>query len=88
MPQPFLHAGEDGLVVARLEIDHPVRSEASLCQRRGEQVGAGEAPQHLAACAGGDPTGKQRCGSAIDRAVPAARHLMQRPESEAAARQA
>jgi hypothetical protein len=77
MPQPFFHAGEHGLVVAGLEIDHPVRSEAGLCQGRREQVGARDAPQHLAARAGGDPAGEQRGCGAIDRAVATTGDLVQ-----------
>ena len=77
MAQPFLHAGEHGLVITGLEIDHPVRSEPGLRQGRGEQVGPRQAPQHLAARAGGNPTGEQGGSRTVDRTIPAAGHLVQ-----------
>ena len=83
--QPLLKAGEDGLLVAALEIDDAVGLQAGLGERRREQVRAGDAPEHLAAGARGDPGGEQRGGRAVDRAVSAAGDLMQRAAREAAA---
>ena len=85
MPQPFLHAGEHGLVVAGLDIDHPVGSEAGLGERRREQVRARDAPEHLALGAGRDAGGEQRRRRAIDRAVATAGDLVQRAERQPAA---
>ena len=61
--------------------------EPGLRERRREQVLARDAPEHLAAGAGGDPGGKQRRGRAVDRAIAAAGDLMQRAERQSASRQ-
>jgi hypothetical protein len=39
MPQAFLHAGEHRLVVAGLDVDHPVRRQARLGEGRREEIG-------------------------------------------------
>ena len=87
MPQPFLETGQHRLLVAGLDIDHAVGREAGLGERRREEVLPGDAPQNLARGARGDPGGEQRRGRAIDRAVAAAGHLMQRAERQSASRQ-
>lgn len=38
MAQPFLHTGEHRQVVARLDVDHPIRREPGLGDRRGEEI--------------------------------------------------
>ena len=77
MPQAFLETDEDRLLIARLDIDHAVGHEPGLRKGRGEEVRAREAPQDLSPRAGRDPRRKERRGGAIDRAIAAARHLMQ-----------
>lgn len=86
MPDAFFHAGEDCLVVAGLDIDDAVRFEPRLRQRRGEQVGPGDAPQHLTSCARRYTAREQGCCRAIDGAVAAARDFMQRAERQSAPR--
>ena len=88
MPQPFLEAGEHRLLVAAFDIDDPVGVQPGLRQRRREQVRSREAPQHLAARAGGDPGGEKRRGRAVDRAVAAAGDLMQRAKRQRRRREA
>ena len=77
MPQAFLKAGEDGLLVAAFKIDDAVGVQPGLRERRRKQVPSYEAPEHLAARAGGNPRGKKRGSCAVDRAVAAAGDLMQ-----------
>src|SRR3546814_10576380 len=83
MAQTFLDTGQDGRVVPRLDIDHTVWRKAGLGQRRSKEVGTCEAPQHLALGARGNPGGEERGGRAVDRAVTAARDLVQRAERQA-----
>ena len=85
VPQPLFKAGEDGLLVAALEIDDAVGFQAGLRERRGEKVRAGDAPEHFAARARGDPGGEERGGGAVDGAVAPAGDLMQRAAREPAA---
>jgi len=75
-------ASEDGLVVAAFEIDDAVGFQAGLRERWGEQVWAGDAPEHFAACTRGNPCGEERGGGAIERAVSPAGDLKQRPARE------
>ena len=82
MPQAFLKAGEDGLLVAAFEIDDAVGVQPGLRERRREQVQSRETPEHLAARAGGDPCCKKRGGRAVDRAIAAASDLMQCAERQ------
>ena len=77
MSQPFFEAGEDGLLVAALEIDDAVCVQAGLRERRRKQVQSRETPEHFAVRAGGDPCGKKRSGCAVNRAVAAPSDLMQ-----------
>ena len=88
MAQTFLETGEEGFLVARLDINHAIGPEAGLGDGRSEEVLAGDAPQDFAARPGGDPSGKQRGGRAVDHPIAAASDLMQRAEREAASRQA
>jgi hypothetical protein len=44
MAQTFLEAGENRLLIARLDIDHAVGHEPGLRKGRGEQVRARDAP--------------------------------------------
>ena len=83
MTQAFLDTGQDGLVVPGLNIDHAIWRETGLGQRRCEEVGTGDAPQHLALGARSNPGGKERGGGTVDRAVTAARDLVQRAKRQA-----
>ena len=86
MAEPLLHAGEQRLVLARLDEDHPAGRKSGLGERRREQVLSGDAPQHLSGEARGNPRGEQRRGRAIDCSVGAARHLMQAPQRQPTSR--
>ena len=77
MPQAFLKAGEDDLLVASFEIDDAVGVQPGLRTRRRKQVQSRETPEHLPARASSDPGGKKRGGRTVDRAVAAASDLMQ-----------
>lgn len=88
MAKAFLHAGEYGLVVAGLDVDHPVGDEPRLCDRRREQIGSRNAPEDLALGAGGDARAEQGGCRSVDRAIPPARDLMQRAEGKPASRKA
>ena len=88
VPQALLAAGEHRLLVAGLDMDHPIGIEPGLAQGRREQVGPGHAPQHRAAGAGDDPGREQRRGGTVDRAVGATRHLVQGAERQPAVGQA
>ena len=77
MPQAFLKGSEDGLLVAAFEIDDAVGVQPGLRERRRKQVQSGETPEHLAACAGGDPCRKKRGCRPVYRAIAAASDLMQ-----------
>lgn len=88
VPEAFLEAGEHHLVVAGLEINHAIGSEAGLRKRRGEEVRARNAPQHLAPCPGGDSRSKQRGGRTVDRTISAAGDFMERTQRQPASRQA
>lgn len=87
MPQTLFHAGEHGLVVAGLDIDHSVRDEPRLSDRRREQVGPCDAPEDLAFGSGRDARAEQCGRRAVDRAVAPASNLVKRAERESAARQ-
>jgi hypothetical protein len=87
MAQTFLETGQHRLLVARLDIDHPVGGQADLRQSWREQIGFGHAPQHLAGCACGDTGCKQRRCRPMDCAFAAARHFMQTAERQSALRQ-
>ena len=86
MAKAFLHTGEHGLVVAGLDIDHSVRDEPRLGDRRREQVGPRDAPEDLAPRARGDPCAEQGGRRAIDGAIAAARDLMKCAKRQSAAR--
>ena len=83
----LFHAGEHGLVVARLDIDHPVRDEPRLGDRRREQVWPRDAPEDLAPRASRDSCAEQRCRRAIDGAIAAAGDLMKCAKRQPTARQ-
>lgn len=86
MAQSLLETSQHRLLVARFDINHPVRGQANLRQGRSEQIGLGHAPQHLA----GGPCGytgcEQRRCCTVDRAFPAARDFMQAAHCQSALR--
>jgi hypothetical protein len=84
MAQRLFAAGQDGLVVARLQEDHPFGRQPGLEQGRGEEIRTGDAPQNLAKRARGQARREQGGGGAIDGAGPAAGDLMQGAELEPA----
>ena len=87
MPQPFLHTGQNGLVVSGFDEDHPARRQSGLLQPRCEKILERHAPEHLTGGTGGDPgreTGRSR---AINRPVTTSRDFMQASERQAAAGQ-
>ncbi|CAM5279885.1 hypothetical protein ATER59S_00383 [Aquamicrobium terrae] len=78
MPQAFLHAGQNARLVAGLEVDHPVGCKAGLGDGRCEDVRLGNAPQHTAFGAGGDPCCKKSGSRPVNDAMAAAGDFMQR----------
>lgn len=87
MAQPFLHTSQDALVVAGFHIDHAIGHQARLRERRGEEIGPGDAPEHLALGAHSDPGCEQRGGRAVYGAVASARDLMKRASRQPSARE-
>jgi len=85
MPQPFLHAGQNGLVVAGLDIDCAGRRQSGLRQRRREQVWPRDAPQHLALGPRRHASREERGRSAVDCAIAASRHFVESAERQPAA---
>ena len=80
VPQAFLETGQQRLVVTGFDIDDAAGKQAGLGQGRGKEILSCHAPQHLAFGAGCNSGGEQCGGRAIDRAVAATRHFMQRAE--------
>jgi hypothetical protein len=87
MTQSFLKTGQQRLLVSGLDIDHPVRREPGRGDCRREQIRAGHAPQHAPPRPRRDPGGKERSGSAVDHAVSAPGHFVQRAKRQSAFRQ-
>ncbi len=88
MTQAFFGAGEHGLVVAGLDVDHAIGGEADLRDRRREEIGTRQAPKDLARRARGDTGDKKRCGRPVDRAVAAPGNFVKGTELETTIRQA
>ena len=84
MAQAFLHAGEHGLVVAGLDVDHPIGDEARLSDGRREQVGPRHAPKNLALRPRGDACAEEGRSRTVDRAIAAAGDLMESAERQPA----
>ena len=74
--QALLEASQDRLLVARLDVDNSNRGHSRLGKRRGKQILAGNAPEHLAPSSRRNSGGEQRRRGAVDRTVPAARDLL------------
>lgn len=82
MTQTFLETGQNPCIVAGLDIDDAVGRQSRLGQGRGKQVGSRHAPQHLPWRPGGYPGGEQGRRGAVDRALTAACHFVQRPQGK------
>ncbi len=69
-PQRFFEGFEDIFLADRFDIDHTIRVEADLCQRRSKKIRASETPNHLALGAGRDTGNKKRGCGPINRPCP------------------
>lgn len=87
MAKALFETGHQGLFVSRLDIDDSVRPEPGLAERRGEQVGPGDAPQDGSAQAGDDARREQGRGGAAAGLLAAACDFVQGAQGEAAAGQ-
>lgn len=87
MAQPLLHHGQHLLVVPALGIKDAARAKARLLKAGGEKVAAAERPQHGSRPSRGDARREQGGGRLVAKPRPGARHLVQRGDDEAAARQ-
>ena len=70
--------------VARLDIDHAIGHEPGLREGWGEQILPCDTPEHLTMQPRRDSRHKERRGRAVDRAMAAAGHLMQRAKCQSA----
>ena len=86
--RPASPAGEHRLLVAGLDMDHPIGMQPGLAQGRREQVGPGHAPEDRAGGTGDDPGREQRRCRTVDRAIGATGHLVQGAKRQPAVRQA
>lgn len=87
MPRALLEARKKRLLVARLEIDHAIGTEAGLSKSRRKQVLSCKTPEDLPACPSGNASGKQCSSSTVNRAVSATCDFVQRADHQSAARQ-
>lgn len=85
MSQALLETGEQGLFIARLDMNQPIGSKPRLCQRRGKQVGARDTPKDFAAGPRCNPSRKQPGRGAIDGAISTTGNLMQTAHRQPAA---
>lgn len=88
MAQTFLHAGEHGLVVTGLDVNHAIRRKAGLGERGGKEVRSGDAPKDFALGAGSYSRREQRGSGTVDGTVAAACNLVKGSDSEPIARKA
>jgi hypothetical protein len=79
-PKAFFETGEDRFLVSWFDIDHPIRCKPGQRERWSERIQAGHAPHHAATRPRRDPRGEECGGSAVDCAVSAACHFVQRSE--------
>ena len=87
MAQSFFKAGENGFLVACLDVDHAVGRQAGLRQGWCEEVLAGHTPQHLSACPRGDASGEKGGSRTVDRAISTPGDFMQGAERQPTSRQ-
>lgn len=78
VPQTLLHAGEHRRLVARLDVDHAIGGQTGLSEGRREEVGSGDAPEHLTLGTGCYPGAEERGGGTIDGSISTAGHLVER----------
>ena len=78
MPETFLHAGEHRRLVARLDVDHAIGGQTGLSEGRREEVGSGDAPEHLTLGTGCYPGAEERGGGTVDGSISTAGHLVER----------
>lgn len=86
MAQPFLETGEKGLLVACLDINHPIGMKPGLCQRGREKVAPRHHPENFSLRPRRNPGRKQRRRRTIHRPIAIARHLMQASKRQPASR--
>ncbi len=85
--QPFLEAGQHSFIITRFDVDHPIRRQSSLGNRRSKQILPDNTPQNLTLGPGGDARREQSRRRAINRPITAASDLVQRAHRQATARQ-
>ena len=87
MAQPFLEARQRRLLIPGFNVDHPIRRQPCRFQPRRKQILVPHAPQDLALGARHDAGRKQSRSCTIQRAIACTGDLMQRAQSQSAARQ-
>ncbi len=87
MAQPLLETEEQAFLVAGLYVNDPSRGKARLCKRRREQIGPGQAPEHLPPGSRGDTGGKEHGGRPLDSIVPTPAHFVEARKRKPAAGQ-
>lgn len=72
MPNALLEARQHRLLIASIDVDDPIRTEAHLSQSRCKQILPGDAPEHLPPGARRN-AGREQCSSRpVDGGVPSA----------------
>ncbi len=87
LAQAFLDEGQDLAPALGLGIDHPIRMKARAQEPRGEQVPAGQAPEHGSLEAGRNACGEQGGAAGELGGEPGLDHLVEGAPGEAASRQ-
>lgn len=80
MSQTLLETGEQGLLIARLDMDQSIRGKSCLRQRGGEQIGARDTPEDFASRSRCYSCREKPGRSAIDSPISAAGNFMQTPD--------
>lgn len=87
LAQAFLYKRQDLAFALGLGIDHPIGVQAGAQETRGEQVPAGQAPEHGSLVAGCDPSGEQGCAAGKFGGKACLDHFVQGAPGKAAGRQ-
>ncbi len=87
MAQAFFEHAQHALLVASFGVDHPVRVQPGASHGWREQVPLTQAPEHRPRHTGENAGHKQHRRGAVDRALAASGHLVQRSELKPSARQ-
>lgn len=82
MAQPFLKTGKQRFLIARLNMDHPVRIEPSLRKRWCEEIGPSYDPKHFASGPRRNPRREHSRGRTVNRSITAPCNLMQASEAQ------